>query len=394
MNQKSDMRGFLVRKFLLVICAIALCELFINIIYSVVVFPYLRNHVGGPLFAELGRVNYGSGAVYTMLFGVIAEVILLLLPDFAAKPIRRYIDTYFGGAASWQLGKVFQKGVSDSELYYVGCIMILLVLLVLALLPYVIGAIHFSRLIHRQMEQIWKEEKKRQQNYDKRRSLMLSDIAHDLKTPITTISGYAQALRDDVVSDEQKKKQYLDAICNKARRMNDLISLLFEYVKLDSEGFSLHRERVDVAELLRENVALFYADFERKGMEPVLDIPEEAVWWEVDRLQFSRALANLFNNELRHVGSGGELLIRLSREEELSRIRILFGDNGEQIPDEIARHIFEPFVMGDASRSTKGGSGLGLSISSKIVKMHGGRLVLDRNSTSEYTKAFVIVLWE
>ena len=73
-------------------------------------------------------------------------------------------------------------------------------------------------------------------------------------------------------------------------------------------------------------------------------------------------------------------------------MRILFGDTGSQIEDEVAKHIFEPFVMGDASRSTKGGSGLGLSISSKIVRMHGGRLLLDRNSTEEYVKAFVIVL--
>ena len=86
-------------------------------------------------------------------------------------------------------------------------------------------------------------------------------------------------------------------------------------------------------------------------------------------------------------------MIRLHWDEELSRVYILFGDKGKQIPDEIAKHIFEPFVMGDASRSTKGGSGLGLSISSKIVKMHGGRLLLDRNSKEEYTKAFVIALW-
>ena len=87
------------------------------------------------------------------------------------------------------------------------------------------------------------------------------------------------------------------------------------------------------------------------------------------------------------------MLIRLLWDEDRERLSILFGDTGEQISDEIAKHIFEPFVMGDASRSTKGGSGLGLSISSKIVKMHGGRLYLDRNSTEEYKKAFVILLW-
>ena len=123
-----------------------------------------------------------------------------------------------------------------------------------------------------------------------------------------------------------------------------------------------------------------------------LDIPEECIFWDLDRIQFSRALANLLNNELRHVEKGGSVIIRLLWDEERERVRILFGDTGVQIEDEVAKHIFEPFVMGDASRSTKGGSGLGLSISSKIVRMHGGRLLLDRNSTEEYVKAFVIVL--
>ena len=222
---------------------------------------------------------------------------------------------------------------------------------------------------------------------------MLSDIAHDLKTPITTINGYAQALRDGVVTEEDKREQYLDAICNKSQRMDDLISLLFEYVKIDSEGFSLHKESVDIVELLRENVALYYSDFERKGIEVELDIPEQCIWWKVDKIQFSRAVANLLTNELRHVEQGQAVLIRLRWDQDRERVSVLFGDTGEQISDEIVKHIFEPFVMGDASRSTKGGSGLGLSISSKIVKMHGGRLYLDRNSTEEYKKAFVILLW-
>ena len=150
---------------------------------------------------------------------------------------------------------------------------------------------------------------------------------------------------------------------------------------------------MDIVELLRENVALYYSDFERKGIEVELDIPEQCIWWKVDKIQFSRAVANLLTNELRHVEQGQAVLIRLRWDQDRERVSVLFGDTGEQISDEIVKHIFEPFVMGDASRSTKGGSGLGLSISSKIVKMHGGRLYLDRNSTEEYKKAFVILLW-
>lgn len=84
-----------------------------------------------------------------------------------------------------------------------------------------------------------------------------------------------------------------------------MISLLFEYVKIDSEGFSLHKEQTDIVELLRENIALSYPDFERKGIEMDLDIPEECIYWNLDKIQFSRALANLLNNELRHVEQGG-----------------------------------------------------------------------------------------
>ena len=84
--------------------------------------------------------------------------------------------------------------------------------------------------------------------------------------------------------------------------------------------------------------------------------------------------------------------MKMQCDEEQEEVRIVLGDTGEQIEVSVAQHIFEPFVMGDSSRNSKGGSGLGLSIASKIVKMHGAVLYLDRNSTKDYTKAFVIVL--
>ncbi|RKI42595.1 sensor histidine kinase [bacterium D16-51] len=394
MEEKNSLRGFLVKKFLMVIFEIAICEFVINLLYSSIVFPGLRDKIGGPFFTNLGDGAYGSSALYTTFFWFFGEALLFLLPDIAAKSVRSFINTYFYRILPQEIG-VLPKGNGQEvwNLYYIGCLILLLLLIFIALLPYAAGAVRFGRLIQKEMEQRWKEGRERQQEYERRRSLMLSDIAHDLKTPITTINGYAQALRDEVVTGDDKKKQYLNAICNKSQRMDDLISLLFEYVKIDSEGFSLHMEQADIVEVLRENVALFYADFERKGIEVELDIPEQCIWWEIDKIQFSRAVANLLNNELRHVEKGEMVVIRLRWDEDRERISILFGDTGEQIPDEIAKHIFEPFVMGDASRSTKGGSGLGLSISSKIVKMHGGRLYLDRNSTEEYKKAFVIVLW-
>lgn len=393
MEEKKNMTVFLVKKFLLVIFCIAVCQLGLSILYSYLVFPYLQKWVGGPFFDNFTLSYWNVGTLYAMFFWLFVEGVLSLLPRVASQSVHQFLDRYFDGKIPQEIGSILHGNSREVlNLYYVGCFIILLLLILVALLPYIIGALRFSQIIRREMDNLMGKEKQQHLEYEKRRSLMLSDIAHDLKTPITTVNGYAQALRDGVVTDEKKKQQYLNAICNKSQRLDDLISLLFEYVKIDSEGFSLHRERTDIVELLRENIALSYPDFERKGIGMELDIPEECIFWDLDRIQFSRALANLLNNELRHVEKGGSVIIRLLWDEERERVRILFGDTGVQIEDEVAKHIFEPFVMGDASRSTKGGSGLGLSISSKIVRMHGGRLLLDRNSTEEYVKAFVIVL--
>ena len=393
MEEKKNMTVFLVKKFLFVMFCIAVCQLAINILYSYLVFPYIQKWVGGPFFDNFTLSYWNVGTLYAMFFWLFVEGVLSLLPRVASQSVHQFLDRYFDGKIPQEIGSILYGNSREVlNLYYVGCFIILLLLILVALLPYIIGALRFSRIIRREMDNLMGKEKQQHLEYEKRRSLMLSDIAHDLKTPITTVNGYAQALRDGVVTDEKKKQQYLNAICNKSQRLDDLISLLFEYVKIDSEGFSLHRERTDIVELLRENIALSYPDFERNGIGMELDIPEECIFWDLDRIQFSRALANLLNNELRHVEKGGSVIIRLLWDEERERVRILFGDTGVQIEDEVAKHIFEPFVMGDASRSTKGGSGLGLSISSKIVRMHGGRLLLDRNSTEEYVKAFVIVL--
>lgn len=392
MNGKKQIDTYIIRNFLLVVLGIAICEIFVNIIYSYMVFPFLRNEVGGPVFEQFGQGGYGSSVVYSAFFWLVMGIVMSLLPSWFSNTFYHYLGSGFEVYLPAQYNLDLHSMSDGMLLYYVGCLVILILLVVAAALPYIIGGYVFTRLIHDELHYFKNIEKEKHMEYERKRSLMLSDIAHDLKTPITTISGYAQALRDDVVEDEQKKKQYLDAICQKSKRMDDLIGLFFEYVKIDSEGFSLHKEKIDLAELFRENIALFYSDFERKGIGVELDIPEESVIWELDRIQFSRALSNLIGNELRHVEKGKSILMKMQCDEEQEEVRIVLGDTGEQIEDSVAQHIFEPFVMGDSSRNSKGGSGLGLSIASKIVKMHGAVLYLDRNSTKDYTKAFVIVL--
>jgi len=262
-----------------------------------------------------------------------------------------------------------------------------LITLFLFTVPIVGSAVWFARIVVEEVQRREREEEEIRLKYERARNLMLSDIAHDLRTPITTIAGYSKALNDGLITSDEKRKEYLDAIENKAERMSDLITLLFEYVRLDSDSFSLKKIEVDITELLRENAALLYADAEEKGMEFVIDIPEQPYHVELDKLQFSRVITNLINNALKHNEAG--TVIGLKMEKAENEIQISVSDNGKKIPPMIADHIFEPFVMADASRESKGGSGLGLSIAKKIVEMHGWTIELNQYY-EEYKKSFVI----
>jgi len=266
-----------------------------------------------------------------------------------------------------------------------------LVTLFLFTVPIVGSAVWFAKIVVEEVQHIEAQEEELRLQYERARNLMLSDIAHDLRTPITTIAGYSKALNDGLITSDEKRKEYLDAIENKAVRMSDLITLLFDYVRLDSDNFSLKKEKTDLTELLRENAALLYADVEEKRMEFEIEIPEEKYELEVDKLQFSRVIVNLINNALKHNEAGTVVTLKMERNE--NEVQIWVTDNGTLIPPMIADHIFEPFVVADASRESKGGSGLGLSIAKKIVEMHGWTIEL-KQYYEEYKKSFVIKIKE
>lgn len=253
------------------------------------------------------------------------------------------------------------------------------------------SAVWFAKIVVEEVERRERQEEDLRLQYERARNLMLSDIAHDLRTPITTIAGYSKALNDGLITSDEKRKEYLDAIENKAKRMSDLITLLFEYVRLDSDYFTLKKTRVDITELLRENAALLYADVEEKGMEFLIEIPEEPYEIELDKLQFSRVITNLINNALKHNDEGTEIALKMEKKGD--EIEISVSDNGTLIPSMLIEHIFEPFVVADTSRESKGGSGLGLSIAKKIVQMHGWTLEL-KQYYEECKKSFVIKIKE
>ena len=259
--------------------------------------------------------------------------------------------------------------------------------IVLMIAPIIIASLMFSKALMDEVHRMEQQKEELQKGYEKKRNLMLSDIAHDLRTPITTIAGYSKALNDGMVTSEEKKKEYLQAIENKSERMSDLINLLFEYVRLDSDSIGLHRDELDLPELLRTIAASLYSDVEEKGMEFEIEIPEEVQMVSLDRVQFSRVIVNLINNAIKHNEAG--TTIRLEMKTEKGKVYVSVADDGAMISPFLEEHIFEPFAMGDASRTSQKGSGLGLSIAKKIVEMHGWTLEL-KQYYEEKIKAFII----
>jgi len=274
--------------------------------------------------------------------------------------------------------ELFQGGVS---------LAVFILGIIIMIIPIIIASLMFSKSLVAEVHRMERQRDELHQLYEKKRNLMLSDIAHDLRTPITTIAGYSKALNDGMVTSEEKKREYLEAIENKSERMTDLINLLFEYVRLDSESFGLRKETINLTELLREIAASLYADVEEKGMIFQIQIPEEPLMIELDRVQFSRVVVNLINNAMKHNEAGTEITLEMRQGK--GDIQILVSDNGGLIPVFLAEHIFEPFAMGDASRSEQSGSGLGLSIAKKIVEMHGWSLEL-KQYYEAFRKSFII----
>ncbi len=376
---KKNLKWFLIRRFLLIMLFVYLCEEALGSLYRVFMEPLLQNMLEGQ---NIRIVNNGS--IWDFLLQALFYFAATMLPKGVSDVLQYNISAAMGESLRISVDSPVFAG-RYGQIYAVVLLFLFLGLFLFGLLPYFIGAYAYYRSVNKKVKELLEEEKEQQRAYDRERNLLLSNIAHDIKTPITTICGYSRALADGEVR-EEKEKEYLNAIYAKSMRMSDLITLLFEYVKLDSAGFELHKKKEDIAELLRESVAALYVDFEEKTMEVEMDVPEEKVPYEMDRIQMACAISNLLTNAIRYGKENGKVLVRLRDD------AITVADDGDTIDPEFAKHIFEPFSRADKARSTKGGSGLGLSIASKIVMMHGGRLRLDCGFGDGYTKAFVIEL--
>lgn len=237
-----------------------------------------------------------------------------------------------------------------------------------------------------QMATMLSQAKQARVSMEEERMQLFSNIAHDLKTPITVISGYAGALENGLVAGSEKQQAYYNAIKVKSGQINHLVDQLLTYSKMGSIGYRLHRTKVDISELVRACCASLFGIMEERKIVLELAIAESPVYGVVDSAELVRAVDNLLTNSIRHTPPGSLLLVRLSEAD--STITLEIADSGPPIPVDIQKTLFEPFVSGSRARTAGSGTGLGLAIVQAVAKQHDGMVCIKAHERP-YTKMFV-----
>lgn len=219
------------------------------------------------------------------------------------------------------------------------------------------------------------KERRLREESERRKNRLLTDLSHDIKTPVSTIKAYANALKAGLV-EEGKQKSYLETIDAKADRVGFLVNDLLLLLSMDDPRFRLHRETTDIAELLRGLCAEIHDRAEANGLRLDVTIPDHIVSAEIDRSLMTRVLENLLDNAVKYNLTGQT--IRVNLQPKAPGLRITITDDGDEVPADQRETIFDAFVRTDKTRPSSGGTGLGLAISKGIVERHGGTIAYSR----------------
>ena len=220
-----------------------------------------------------------------------------------------------------------------------------------------------------------KENAEEKLQYDKESKELISNISHDLKTPITAIKGYVEGILDGVASSPQKLDKYIRTIYNKANDMDRLIDELTFYSKIDTNKIPYTFSKINVARYFKDCVEEVGLDMEARGIElGYFNYVDEDVMVIADAEQMRRVINNIISNSVKYLDKKkGIINIRIKDVGDFIQVEI--EDNGKGIAAKDLPNIFDRFYRTDSSRnSSQGGSGIGLSIVRKIIEDHGGRI--------------------
>jgi two-component system sensor histidine kinase VanS len=226
-----------------------------------------------------------------------------------------------------------------------------------------------------------KNEQRVQEAENKKNELIVY-MAHDLKTPLTSIIGYLSLLKDEDDMPKESRKKYIGIALDKSKRLEDLTNEFFEITRFNLHNISLVKQDINLSYMLEQLVDEGLLLLNNKGLTCNLDI-EKDIHIQADSDKLARVFDNLLKNAVNYSYENTEILISLKSTD--NNVEIIFKNRADKIPDYKLEKIFEKFYRLDDSRgSASGGAGLGLAIAKQIVELHEGNIYV--KSDEEYTE--------
>jgi histidine kinase len=235
------------------------------------------------------------------------------------------------------------------------------------------------------MRQSLKRSVQKQQVLELEKKELIANFSHDLRTPITSIRGYVQGLRDGVARTEVMQREYLDTIAVKTDMLESLVNDLSEMAKYDQQGIQLKLQLINLRNFLFDCVDELQRDVKKAGGNLYLHYIIKDTYIYADPEKLMRVFINVIENAIKYRSSDPiEIVILANRDDDGVLINI--SDNGIGVPDDAIEKIFERFYRSDKSRNLNiKGSGIGLSICREIIELHGGRITAYSNKSKGLT---------
>lgn len=201
---------------------------------------------------------------------------------------------------------------------------------------------------------------------------LITNISHDLRSPLTSIIGYLDLLRKGHYSSQDQLKEYHDTTYSKSKRLEALINELFEYTRLTSPDVKLDINDVDMTGLLEQLIGEYVPIFEKENLTVIKEIPKEEVLTSMDIEKMVRVYDNLFMNAIKYSAKPSIVKATLDIQSDYAEFRLSNQTERPEVRD--INQLFERFLVGDKARSEHEGTGLGLAISKRIVELHRGHI--------------------
>lgn len=213
-----------------------------------------------------------------------------------------------------------------------------------------------------------KHDIEHERELDKLRKEFVSNVSHELKTPIFLIQGYAEGLKNNIANDEEKKNFYCDVIMEESDKMAVIVKDLLDISELENSNFSINKSNFNIVSLTKDIVNKMQAVLDDKSIDLSIVADNDFIV-NADPVRIEQVIINLLNNAINHLNEKKKIRITLKKHD--NKVKVLVYNTGEHIPDDSIKKIWDSFYKVDKARTREyGGSGLGLSIVQAIQKAH------------------------